>query len=81
MYFRGKLEDSDEIIIPEYWRGLVDIDSITVNITPFKRHQNIAVKDITEKRILLMSDFSAPIYCFYHIFAERKDVNKLVVEK
>jgi hypothetical protein len=80
VYIRGKLENSDEIVLPKYWRDFVDVDSITVNITPFKMVQNIIVKDISEERILLQSNFSMPIFCFFHVFAERKDGEKLISE-
>jgi hypothetical protein len=80
VYIRGTLKNSNEILLPKYWKDFVDIESITVNITPIKTLQNIIVKDITEERILLFSDFSMPIHCFYHVFAERKDGEKLIPE-
>ena len=46
VYFRGKLLNSNEIVLPSYWKGFVDTDSITVNITPIGAHQNIIVKRI-----------------------------------
>ena len=33
-----------------------------------------------EQRIYLQAQGGMPVDCFYHIMAERKDVNKLVVE-
>ena len=34
IYIRGKLKGTHIIDIPEYWQGLVDYDTITVNLTP-----------------------------------------------
>ena len=33
-----------------------------------------------ERRIYLQAQGGMPVDCFYHIMAERKDVNRLVVE-
>jgi hypothetical protein len=80
VYIRGKLKNSSEIILPEYWKDFVDISSITVSITPIGAHQDIIVKTITENKVLLQSKGPIPINCFYHIFAERKDGEKLIPE-
>ena len=34
VYVRGRLRNSDTILLPEYWTEFVDKQSITVNITP-----------------------------------------------
>jgi len=80
VYIRGKLKNSSEIILPEYWKDFVDISSITVSITPIGAHQDIIVKAVTENKVLLQAKGSIPINCFYHIFAERKDGEKLIPE-
>ena len=33
-----------------------------------------------ERKIYLQAQGGMPVDCFYHIMAERKDVNKLIVE-
>lgn len=80
VYIRGRLKNSSEIILPEYWKDFVDITSITVSITPIGSHQDIIVKTITETKITLQSKGVLPINCFYHVFAERKDGEKLIPE-
>lgn len=80
VYFRGKLLDSNTIKLPEYWKDLVDIDTITVNITPIGTHQEIIVVDINEHEIKLESKEKKSIHCFYHVFGERKDGEKLIPE-
>ena len=38
------------------------------------------VKDITEDKIILSSDHLTKVKCFYHVYAERKDVEKNIPE-
>ena len=44
VYFRGRVTNKTEIILPSYWKGLVDWTTITVNLTPIGAHQNVIVK-------------------------------------
>ena len=39
-----------EIILPTYWKELVDWTTITVNLTPIGAHQNVIVKRIDEEK-------------------------------
>ena len=81
VYIRGKLDGSHIIEIPEYWKGLVDYDTITVQLTPFgKADSSLYVKEIGEDKIILSSDHLVQVKCFYQVYGERKDVDKLVVE-
>jgi hypothetical protein len=80
VYVRGRLASEDRIILPDYWVKLVRPETITVSITPIGHQQNIIVKLIGPKEITLQSDSPLPISCFYHVFAERKDVRKLRTE-
>jgi hypothetical protein len=80
VYVRGKLKNEDEIILPEYWRKFVHLDSITVSITPIGAYQNIIVRRITPEKIKLDSNTMIPIHCFYHVFATRADGEDLIPE-
>ena len=80
VYIRGKIKNSTEILLPEYWKDFVEIQSITVSLTPIGAHQDIIVKAVTEEKVLLQSKGLMPINCYYHIFAERKDGEKLIPE-
>ena len=64
--------------MPDYWRELVDQESITVSITPVGTHQNIIIQKIEDNKVYLHA--STPIHCHYHVFAERKDGEKLIPE-
>ena len=78
VYIRGKLKNSNIIDLPDYWRKLVDTDSITVSITPVGSHQSIIVQKIEDNKIYLHA--AKPIDCHYHVFGERKDGEKLISE-
>lgn len=80
VYVRGRVKNKNEIELPEYWKNFIDQNSITVNLTPIGAHQDVIVKGITENKIFLQSKGGMPIDCYYHIFAERTDGEKLIVE-
>lgn len=80
VYVRGKLINENIIQLPEYWKELVDPNSVTVSITPIGFHQDIFVKYLNNIEIILESKEQTPISCFYHIFGERIDTEKLIVE-
>jgi hypothetical protein len=77
VYVRGKLK-GNKIELPEYWTKLVDPDSITVTLTPIGKKQNLYVKDIVDNTVIVGG--SKDINCFYVVYGERADVEKLVVE-
>lgn len=78
VYIRGKLNNSNIIQLPDYWKELVDPETITVSITPVGSHQDIIVQDIENNIVYLHS--AKPIKCHYHVFAERKDGERLIPE-
>jgi len=78
VYIRGRLKNDTEIKLPEYWSKLVDVNSITVSLTPIRKQQNIFVKDWDIYKIYLQSD--QEIDCFYHVYGERIDTEKLIPE-
>ena len=82
VYVRGRLKDSNTIELPDYWTGLVHEDSITVQLTPNGRFQKLYVKEIKDNKVTVSNGswLSNNTDCFYNIYAERKDIDKLVVE-
>ena len=80
VYFRGRVKNTTEIPYPSYWKGLVDWTTITVNLTPVGSHQDVIVKRFDEDKIHLQAKGGMPIDCFYHVYGERKDGEKLIVE-
>ena len=80
VYYRGRLRNNNEIELPSYWKDLVHVDSISVQLQPIGAHQDIIIKRWDDEKVHLQARGPIPIDCFYHIYAERKDVNALVVE-
>ena len=80
VYCRGRLRNQTQIGLPYYWKDLVNIESISVQIQPIRAHQDIIVKRWDDEFIYLQSNGGLPIDCFYHVYGERKDINPLIVE-
>ena len=80
VYHRGRLRRGKEIFLPKYWKDLVHINSITVQLQPIGAHQDIIIKRWDDEKIYLQTMGGMPIDCFYHVYAERKDINPLITE-
>lgn len=80
VYYRGRVTNKTEILLPSYWKKLVDKTTITVNLTPVGSHQSVIVKRIDDEKVYLQASGGMPIDCFYHIFATRADGERLIAE-
>ena len=80
IYHRGRVRNEKEILLPDYWKDLVHMNSISVQLQPIGAHQDIIIKRWDTEKIYLQSKSGVPIDCFFHVYAERKDINPLVVE-
>ena len=80
VYCRGRVRGEKIIKLPDYWKDLVDVESISVQLQPIGAHQDVIVKRWDEKFIYLQAQGGMPVNCFYHVYAARKDVNPLYVE-
>ena len=80
VFYRGRLKNQKKIVLPSYWKDLVDVDSITVQLQPIGAHQDIIVKRWDDESVYLQAQGGLPINCFYHVYAERKDIEKLIPE-
>jgi hypothetical protein len=80
VYFRGK-STSNIIEMPDYWIGLVDIDTMTVDITAIGPNQDIYVESIADNgEITIAANTEEPLNYFYVVYGERKDIGKLDIE-
>jgi len=81
IYIRGRCKESI-IQLPEYWTKLVDAESISVNLTPVGSHQNLFVEKIEDNKIYIKNSnvLNRTIDCFFVVYGERSDVEKLKVE-
>ena len=80
IYYRGRLRNEKVIRLPFYWKDLVNIDTISVQLQPIGVHQDIIVKRWDDEYVYLQAQGALPINCFFHVYAERKDVEKLIPE-
>ena len=80
VYTRGRVRNKTEIKLPDFWKDLVHMNSISVQLQPIGAHQDVIIKRWDDETVFLQARGGMPIDCFYHIYAERKDVNGLVVE-
>ena len=72
IYVRGKLKDSNEIELPEYWDGLIDPETITVTLTQIGYSQDLIVERIDWGKIIrIKSGNGANINCYYDVWASR----------
>ena len=79
VYYRGVLEDSQIINLPNYWKDLVDSKTITVHLTPIGNYQYLHYT-LAENKIVVRNFGNASIHCSYIVYGERKDVERLTVE-
>jgi len=88
VYCRGRLKESNVINLPEYWKDLVHEDSITVQLQPIGSNQTLVIQEFNNEFIVIAEDSTntdlitdlSTIDCFYHVYGERKDVERLTVE-
>jgi hypothetical protein len=81
VYLRGKIKDNNVIELPDYWKDLVDIETIGVTLTPIEVYQELFVDKIEwGSRIIIKNNLGGPIHCDFVIFAERKDTAKNIAE-
>lgn len=81
VYVRGKLKNENVIVLPDYWTGLVDVETIGVNLTPVGRWQELFVEKIEwGTRIIVKNNSGSQINCDYVVFGERKDTTKNIPE-
>ena len=80
VYCRGRVRGEKIIKLPDYWKDLVDVESISVQLQPIGVHQDIIIKRWDSEFVYLQAQGGLPINCFYHVYAARTDVNPLHVE-
>jgi hypothetical protein len=77
VYTRGRAI-TDTIVLPDYWKNLVDSESITVHLTAVGECNTVKVVKITSDAVIIQG--SPVVDCFYIIHATRRDVPGLEIE-
>ena len=82
VFTRGRISGGSNIIhLPEYWRDLVEGESITVNLTPIGVNQSLFVQEIKwGNQVVIGNEGGSTIDCYYTVYGERKDGEKLIPE-
>lgn len=81
VYIRGTLKNNNIIELPDYWKGLVDWETIGVLLTPIENYQELFLEKVEwPDRIVIKNNLDSPIYCHYVIYGERKDTTKNIAE-
>jgi hypothetical protein len=80
VYVRGRLNNSNIIELPDYWNGLIDPETITVNLTQIGHSQDLIVEKIEwGRKVYIKSGNGTSVNCYYQIWADRLG-EKIIVE-
>jgi hypothetical protein len=81
VFYRGRMENTTTINLPDYWRDLVDPDSIGVHLTPMGSYQELFVENIEwGTKVTVKNASGGPIKCSYVVFGLRTDGEKNIPE-
>lgn len=82
VYARGRISGGANVIhLPEYWRDLVDGESITVTLTPIGVSQSLFVQEIKwGNQVVIGTEGGTSIDCYYLVQGSRKDGEPLIPE-
>jgi hypothetical protein len=79
VFIRGEIKDSTVIELPDYWVDLISEKTLSVNLTSIGNLSIYYVEKIENNKIYIGTN-SESVHFYYTVFAERKDVDKLIVE-
>ena len=72
VYIRGRLTGSNIIELPDYWNGLVDLDTVTISLTQIGYSQDLMTEGVKwGKQVRVKSGNGTTIDCYYSIWANR----------
>ena len=68
--YRGSMKDTNVIQLPVEWKGKVDLETISVSLTPIQSYQELYVEKIEwAERVIVKSASASKIHCYYTINA------------
>jgi len=73
VFYRGKNVGKTEIRLPDLWKDMVDLTTVSVHLTPIGAHQDIIVKRVGQNKVWLQTRSGIPIHCYFLVIAERID--------
>ena len=68
--YRGSMKDTNIIQLPAEWKGKVDLETISVTLTPIGMYQELYVDTIKWcKQVIVKSQSGGRISCYYTVNA------------
>ena len=65
VFIRGRTQ-KPLVILPEEWEDTIDLDSLTIHLTPIGADQKLIVKRVQGREVHLQSH-AIPVDCYYLI--------------
>ena len=78
VYFRGHATDK-VISLPDYWTGLVNESTISVQLTPIGGPCVHWVEKVEDNKVYINCQDGKP-NCYFTVNAERKDIERVLLE-
>ena len=69
VFWKGHLKGSNEIVLPEHWKNLIDENTITVHLTPVGSPQELVVRGVQNNTVILKHKPGIPLDCYYFVIA------------
>ena len=68
--YRGSMKDTNIIQLPAEWQGKVDLETISVQLTPIGGYQELFVEKLEwAQRVIVKTASASKIHCYYTINA------------
>ena len=68
--YRGSMKDTNIIQLPAEWQGKVDLETISIQLTPIGGYQELFVEKLEwAQRVIVKSASASKIHCYYTINA------------
>ena len=68
--YRGSMKDTNIIQLPAEWQGKVDLETISIQLTPRGGYQELVVEKLEwAQRVIVKTASASKIHCYYTINA------------
>ena len=68
--YRGSMQDTNIIQLPAEWQGKVDLETISIQLTPIGGYQELFVEKLEwAQRVIVKTASASKIHCYYTINA------------
>ena len=68
--YRGSMKDTNIIQLPSEWQGKVDLETISIQLTPIGGYQELFVEKLEwAQRVIVKTASASKIHCYYTINA------------